>query len=183
MYIYVKLISMYIYVKLISMFVKSFFFIRNISVFSQFWSWAEVWNSDNGRYLFSFLLSLFSSYLKLFFSSYLKPKLPHFRNLQDVSFQLVLSWKNFPSQKSRGEENLAVFGQFLCPHRKNFNWLSIGQYWRQWGCLWLIWKLMSSIFQNTCESCRNLKKIGCCTPPKWGDPELCHSKTLFLGTF
>ena len=40
--------------------------ISKFSVFSQFWSWAEVWNSDNGRYLFSLLLSFFSSYLKLF---------------------------------------------------------------------------------------------------------------------
>ena len=62
-------------------------------------------------------------------------------------------------------------------------WLPIGQYWRQWGCLWLIWKLMSSIFQNTCESCQNLKKFGCFTPPKSGDPESWYSKTLSFGHF
>ena len=42
---------------------------------------------------------------------------------------------------------------------------------------------MSHIFQNTCESCRNLKKFGCFTPPKSGDPESWYSKTLFFRHF
>ena len=38
--------------------------------------------------------------------------------------------KNFPLQKCWREGNLtknAVFANFSCPHRKNFNWLPIGQ--------------------------------------------------------
>ena len=85
---------------------------------------------------------------------------------------------NCPNVKKK--RFFAFFGDTL---QKKFKWLPNGQYWRQWGCLWLILKLMSSIFKNTCESCRNVKKFGRFAPPKSGDPESWYSKTLFLGTF
>ena len=48
---------------------------------------------------------------------------------------------------------LAIFGVTL---QKNFKWLPIGQFWSQKVCLWLIWKLMSQIFQNSCGIGLNL---------------------------
>ena len=57
---------------------------------------------------------------------------PQFWNPQDVSFNMVLSLKNFPSQKCRGEGILAknaVFAISHCRPKKFFKWLPIGQFW------------------------------------------------------
>ena len=42
-----------------------------------------------------------------------------FRKPQDLSFLMVLSRKNFPLQKCRGEGNLAKKRRFSCQHQKN----------------------------------------------------------------
>ena len=42
-----------------------------------------------------------------------------FRKPQDQSFLMVLSRKNFPLQKCRGEGNLAKKRRFSCQHQKN----------------------------------------------------------------
>ena len=50
-------------------------------------------------------------------------KVPHFRKPLEESFHMVLSWKNFPIKKYRGEGFLsknAVYCYFSCPLRKKF---------------------------------------------------------------
>ena len=54
------------------------------------------------------------------------PKVPHFRKPRDLSFLMVLSWKNFPIKKYRGEGFFAIFHVHS---EKNFKWLPIGQFW------------------------------------------------------
>jgi hypothetical protein len=59
-------------------------------------------------------------------------EVPHFRNSQDVSLHMVLSLKNFPSQKCRGEgisaKKRAFFLQFSASALEKFKWLPIGQF-------------------------------------------------------
>ena len=77
-----------------------------------------------------------------------------FHNRQELNLLMVRPWIYVVKSKSRiiltKLTNCYVFCLiFGCPSKK-FNWLPIGQYWRQRASQYLIWKVRPNVFEGTC---------------------------------